>query len=51
VRKLQRAGAPIIGAVLNQIDVVKADKYYGEYSGYGSRYSKYNRDGYGYTKS
>jgi succinoglycan biosynthesis transport protein ExoP len=49
VRKLQRAGAPIIGAVLNQIDVVKADKYYGEYSGYGDRHSKYNKEGYGYT--
>ena len=49
VRKLQRAGAPIIGAVLNQIDVVKADKYYGEYSGYGDRHSKYNKEGYGYA--
>lgn len=48
VRKLQRVNAPIIGVVLNQLDVVKADRYYGEYSGYGRRY--YNRKyGYGYT--
>lgn len=48
VRKLLRASAPVIGIVLNQLDVVKADRYYGEYSGYGKRYyaKKY---GYGYT--
>jgi hypothetical protein len=34
--------------VLNQLDPVKADRYYGEYSGYGSRY--YNKKySYGYT--
>ena len=34
-----------IGAVLNQLDIDKANKYYGEYRGYGGRY--YRR--YGYT--
>jgi len=48
VKKLRRVGAPLIGAVLNQLDVLKADKYYGEYSGYGKKY--YGRKyGYGYT--
>lgn len=48
IRKLQRVGAPLIGVVLNQLDVLKADRYYGEYSGYGRRY--YNKKyGYGYT--
>ena len=48
IRKLLRANAPVIGAVLNMLDIVKADKYEGEYSGYGRRYhgKKY---GYGYT--
>lgn len=34
-----------IGAVLNQLDIDKANRYYGEYRGYGGRY--YHR--YGYT--
>jgi exopolysaccharide transport family protein len=48
VRKLLRINAPVIGAVLNQLDVVKADKYYGEYSGYGRRYYG-KKHAYGYT--
>ena len=37
LKRLRRAQAPILGAVLNQLDIAKADRYYGEYSGYGSR--------------
>jgi capsular exopolysaccharide synthesis family protein len=48
IRRLRRVNAPILGVVLNQLDVLKADRYYGEYSGYGRRYysKKYS---YGYT--
>ncbi len=34
------ANAPILGVVLNQLDLERAEKYYGEYSGYG-RYRGY----------
>ena len=44
LNRLQRADAPVLGAVLNQIDLEKADNYYGEYSGYGNRY--YRKYGY-----
>jgi len=48
LRRLRRVNAPILGVVLNQLDAVRADRYYGEYSGYGKRY--YNKKyGYGYT--
>jgi capsular exopolysaccharide synthesis family protein len=48
IRRLRRVNAPILGVVLNQLDAVKADRYYGEYSGYGRRY--YNKKySYGYT--
>lgn len=33
-----------VGAVLNQLDIDKANKYYGEYRGYGGRY--YRKYGY-----
>jgi succinoglycan biosynthesis transport protein ExoP len=46
IRRLRRVNAHILGVVLNQLDVAKAEKYYGEYSGYGSRY--YRK--YGYTR-
>jgi polysaccharide biosynthesis transport protein len=48
IRRLRRVNAPILGVVLNQLDVLRADRYYGEYSGYGKRYygKKYS---YGYT--
>jgi succinoglycan biosynthesis transport protein ExoP len=42
--RLHRVDAPVLGAVLNQIDLEKADNYYGEYSGYGDRY--YRKHGY-----
>jgi polysaccharide biosynthesis transport protein len=48
VRKLLRVNAPVIGVVLNQLDIVKADRYYGEFSGYGRRYHN-KKYGYGYT--
>lgn len=38
LRKLLRVNAPVTGVVLNQLDILKADRYYGEYSGYGRRY-------------
>ena len=48
IRRLRRVNAPILGVVLNQLDALRADSYYGEYSGYGKRY--YNKKyGYGYT--
>jgi len=46
--QLKRVSEPALvglGAVLNQLDIDKANKYYGEYRGYGGRY--YRR--YGYT--
>ncbi len=46
LKRLRRVDAPILGAVLNQLDVAKADRYYGEYSGYGGRY----QSKYGYVK-
>ncbi|HLX81364.1 MAG TPA: polysaccharide biosynthesis tyrosine autokinase [Burkholderiales bacterium] len=48
LNRLHRADAPVLGAVLNQIDLEKADNYYGEYSGYGNRY--YRKYGY-YTQT
>lgn len=44
LNRLHRADAPVLGAVLNRIDLEKADAYYGEYSGYGNRY--YRKYGY-----
>ena len=42
--RIRRAEGKIIGVVLNHLDFKKAEKYYGEYSGYG----KYGYDKYGY---
>jgi capsular exopolysaccharide synthesis family protein len=51
LRRLARVGAPVLGVVLNQLDLEKAEKYYGEYGGYKS-YKGYKKDGYkGYGKS
>jgi capsular exopolysaccharide synthesis family protein len=52
IKRLKRMGAPLIGAVLNQLDLEKAEKYYGEYSGYRS-YKGYRKYGYyrGYGKT
>jgi succinoglycan biosynthesis transport protein ExoP len=53
LKKLRRVNAPLLGVVLNQLDIEKAEKYYGEYSGYKS-YKGYKKDGYskrGYGKT
>jgi capsular exopolysaccharide synthesis family protein len=53
LKKLRRVNAPILGVVLNQLDIEKAEKYYGEYSGYKS-YKGYKKYGYsrgGYSKT
>lgn len=42
LQRLRRADGHIIGVVLNALDLNKAEKYYGEYSGYG----KYGSDNY-----
>lgn len=45
LRRLTRANAHIVGVVLNALDFNKAEKYYGEYSGYG----KHGYGAYGST--
>jgi polysaccharide biosynthesis transport protein len=50
IRRLALSQAPILGVVLNQLDLERAEKYYGEYSGYG-RYSGYKGHAYGYGQS
>jgi polysaccharide biosynthesis transport protein len=35
LQRIRRADGQILGVVLNQFDFAKAEKYYGEYSGYG----------------
>nr|WP_254431930.1 polysaccharide biosynthesis tyrosine autokinase [Azonexus fungiphilus] len=35
IQRIRRADGQILGVVLNQFDVAKAEKYYGDYSGYG----------------
>lgn len=42
IQRVRRAGGQILGVVLNQFDMAKAEKYYGDYGGYGK---------YGYGKS
>ena len=41
LQRLRRSGGHIIGVVLNALDFNKAEKYYGEYSGYGNAKSTY----------
>jgi polysaccharide biosynthesis transport protein len=48
IKRLRRVNAPLLGVVLNQLDIEKAEKYYGEYSGYKS-YKGYKK--YGYSKT
>jgi Mrp family chromosome partitioning ATPase len=48
LKKLRRINAPILGVVLNQLDLEKAEKYYNEYSGYRA-YKGYKKYGYGKT--
>ncbi|MBL0141375.1 MAG: polysaccharide biosynthesis tyrosine autokinase [Betaproteobacteria bacterium] len=51
LKRLRRVDAPILGVVLNQLDLERAERYYGEYSGYRSYkgYKKYGYKGYGKT--
>ena len=51
LQRLRRADGHVLGVVLNQFDVAKAEKYYGDYSGYG-KYG-YGESGYqgGYGQS
>jgi polysaccharide biosynthesis transport protein len=48
LRKLRRVNAFVLGVVLNQLDIERAEKYYGEYSGYRS-YRGYKKSGYNRT--
>jgi succinoglycan biosynthesis transport protein ExoP len=48
LKKLRRVNAAILGVVLNQLDIERAERYYGEYSGYRS-YRGYKK--YGYTRT
>ncbi len=48
IKRLRLADAPIIGVVLNQLDLEKAERYYGEYGGYGYRGYRKKRYAYGY---
>jgi len=50
LKKLHRVNAPVLGVVLNQLDLEKAEKYYNEYSGYRS-YKGYRKAGYGGSKT
>jgi capsular exopolysaccharide synthesis family protein len=51
LKRLARVGAPVLGVVLNQLDIEKAEKYYGEYTGYKG-YKGYRKHGYkGYGKT
>lgn len=47
--RLQRAGANVLGVVLNHLDFSKSQRYYGEYSAYGK--SGYEGYGYGQKKN
>lgn len=44
LQRIKRADGNVLGVVLNRLDFVKAERYYGEYSGYG-KYG-YSRGGY-----
>lgn len=44
--RIRKAQGNVLGVVLNRLDFVKAERYYGEYSGYG----KYGYSRYGYSR-
>jgi len=44
MKRISEPGLIGLGAVLNLLDIDKANRYYGEYRGYGGRY--YRRYGY-----
>jgi len=41
IRTLQDSGANVIGVALNQLNLKKADRYYGAYAGYSKEYAPY----------
>lgn len=45
LQRIRRADGQLLGVVLNRLDFAQAEKYYGEYSGYG-KYG-YGQTGYG----
>jgi len=45
LQRIRRADGQVLGVVLNNLDFAQAEKYYGEYSGYG-KYG-YGQTGYG----
>lgn len=56
LQRIKRAEGEVLGVVLNAFDFVKAERYYGEYSGYGTYgYGKgagksgYGKNGYGHA--
>jgi succinoglycan biosynthesis transport protein ExoP len=51
IKRLRLANAPVIGVVLNQLDLDKAERYYGEYGGYGYRGYRKKRYAYGYGQN
>ncbi|MGE0357606.1 MAG: GumC family protein [Burkholderiales bacterium] len=51
LKRLARVAAPVLGVVLNQLDLERAEKYHGEYSGYRG-HKGYGKGAYrGYGKS
>lgn len=52
ITRLQRAGASMLGVVLNHLDFSKAQRYHGQYGGgysYGEGYGYTGAPGYGYA--
>lgn len=41
MKRVSEASLVSLGVVLNQLDIDKASKYHGEYSGYGGRYYRH----------
>ena len=48
LRRAMGANIPVLGVILNHLNFKKAERYYGDYSGYGKYgYGKYGKYGYG----
>lgn len=41
IKRMRTAGGHVLGVVLNQLNIEKAERYYGEYSGYKEGYAYY----------
>ncbi len=48
LKRLAMGNAPILGVILNHLDLERAEKYYGEYSGYGRYRGTKGYHAYGY---